>query len=186
MSDKDIIKKLLKIASNQQKIITKLAQAAETEDQKKARWEAEKSGLKLVNMFNYGKLSSDNPYRSDPFYGGESPSGTAAPAKANPSTLAKTPVKTDAPMKQVATTSGVSQDLASLLQTGAPGLKGALAIKQNGKFLDISYNADQVRKLGLSANDVKRVLTNAVSPRFEISDVVGLTNPDSSFKPNWS
>ena len=200
MSDnKEIIRKLLKIAENQQKIITKLAQAAETEEQKKARWEAERATLKVdqKSNFSYGKLSADNPYRDDPLYAGEAPAG--APRKTTPSTLQPAPVaKQVAPQapKSMAPQGARAPQVAGLLpsnlvaalEAGAPGLKGALNVKINGKSLDISYNADYVKgKLGLSSNDVKRVLTNAVAPTYEIVNVIGYTNPDkTTWKPNFT
>lgn len=186
MTDKDLIKKLLKIAGNQQKIITKLAQAIETDEQKKARWAAEKSQLSMDGTFTVGKLSEDNPYRYDPLYAGEGSKNTSniagAPANTPAAVVENRQVKQMAPAS-----SGVTAQLASLLQSGAPGLKGLVQVKANGKFLDVSYNADAVRnKLKLSANDVKRILTNAVGPAYQISNVVGLTNPDATFVPNWS
>ncbi len=70
---KEILKKLLVIAKTQQKAILKLAQAVETPEQKKTRWEAERKLLKAHGDFIYGKLSEDNPYKNDPLYGGETP-----------------------------------------------------------------------------------------------------------------
>lgn len=200
MNDKERIKRLLKIAETQQKIITKLAQAQmpETEEQKKARWESERKALVVDGMFSYGKLSADNPYRHDPFYAGE---------KSNVSTLAEKPkAHTDAAVGKIENKQPVSNapqaarqppapaknmlpsGLYAALDKGAPGLKGAVNVKVDGKNLDISYNADYVKgKLGLSPNEVKRVIMNAVAPLYQVTNVVGYNNPDAtSWKPNYT
>lgn len=192
MNDKEIIKKLLKIASNQQKIITKIAQQLESEDQKKARWEAERSKLTLEGDFLYGSLSADNPYRYDPLYAGikGNPSGnSAAPDVSHIAQTPAAPAAKPSSAPQIYTQmqpSTLSPDLLALLTTSVPELKGALVVKQRGKFLDVDYNADLVRgKLNLSASDVKRLVSDAVKGRFEVDKVVGHSNPDKTFKVNF-
>lgn len=69
-------------------------------------------------------------------------------------------------------------DIKHMLDVGAPGLKGMLKLKLNGSYVDVMYNADRWHH---GASALKRVLTNALSPKYLVSDPVGYRNPEWTF-----
>lgn len=73
---------------------------------------------------------------------------------------------------------GLPSDLKQMLDTGAPGLKGVLHLTINGDRVSVAYNADRWNK---GAGALKKVLMNALSPKYMIDDPVGYFNPSWTF-----
>lgn len=100
---------------------------------------------------------------------GPSPSAQKAPAPA--------------PKPQLATAvsgpedSELPADLKQMLDIGAPGTKGMLKLKLDGKNVSVAYNADRWHG---GASNLKRVLVNALSPKYVVGDPIGY------FKPEWT
>ncbi len=158
--EKEIIKKLLKIAENQQKIIKKLAQAADP---------------------FYHKLDEKDPnaniYREhDPLYSPESmtnPSYTAKPKTVN---------VTDEMKMTYSPSSGLPVEVKKMLDTGAPSLKNNLMLSLDGKNVNVRYNKDFVN---MNASQVKALL-QSVLKGYVVMDPIGVSNPQKdTWHPNY-
>lgn len=69
-------------------------------------------------------------------------------------------------------------DLKQMLDIGAPGLKGMLKVTLDGKNVSVAYNADRWSR---GASSLKRILTNALSPKYVVGDPIGYFNPTWTF-----
>jgi hypothetical protein len=69
-------------------------------------------------------------------------------------------------------------DLKQMLDIGAPGLKGMLKLTLDGKNVGVAFNADRWTN---GASSLKRVLTNALSPKYMVGDPIGYFNPTWTF-----
>lgn len=157
--EKEIIKKLLKIAENQQKIIKKLAQSQDP---------------------FYHKVDERDPnaavYKKyDPLY---SPESMVNP----PASVAPKAVSVSDEMKMTYSDSGLPAGVKQLLDAGAPGLKNNLMLSFDGKNVNVRYNADFVK---MNASQVKTLLQSALKG-FVVMDPIGVRNPDkSTWHPNY-
>lgn len=157
--EKEIIKKLLKIAENQQKIIKKLAQSQDP---------------------FYHKVDERDPnaavYKKyDPLY---SPESMVNP----PASVAPKAVSVSDEMKMTYSDSGLPAGVKQLLDAGAPGLKNNLMLSFDGKNVNVRYNADFVK---MNASQVKTLLQSALKG-FVVMDPIGIRNPDkSTWHPNY-
>lgn len=156
--DKEIIKKLLKIASNQQKIIQKLAQSADP---------------------FYHEIDKSDPnaaaYEHDPLY---------SPKEWNDAPAKPVSVSPDLQSKYgpgaVAPASSLPANVKQMLDTGAPGLKNSLMLSLDGS--KTMYRSDMVK---MTPSQVKSLLTSAL-PGYNIGEVVGMDNPQKdTWHPNY-
>lgn len=164
----EILKKLLKIASNQQKVIEKLAQVSQP--------------------FYYGPQTEEN--RFDPMYGGEvdpdAPASTVPPEGKAADWLEKYHTNPDAgPQTKVAPIANLPAGVKEMLDVGAPGLKNNIILSfggPDGKTVNVQFRSD---KVNTNASGVKRVLTNAL-PGYRVMDPIGYMNPDpTTWHPNY-
>lgn len=94
------------------------------------------------------------------------------------------PAPKPAPKPQLATSiPGTEQgalpaDLKQMLDVGAPGLKGMLKLTVDGKHVRVDYNADRWQN---GATNLKRVLVNALSPKYIVDDPIGYNKPEWTF-----
>lgn len=158
--EKEIIKKLLKIAENQQKIIKKLAQAQDPF--------YHKVDEKDPNAETYKKY--------DPLYSPESMVNPSLPSQAPKA------VNVSDEMKMTYSNDGLPAGVKTLLDSGAPGLKNNLMLSFDGKNVNVRYNADFVK---MNASQVKTLLQSALKG-FVVMDPIGVRNPDkSTWHPNY-
>lgn len=165
--EKEIIKKLLKIAENQQKIIKKLAQSQDP---------------------FYHKVDERDPnaavYKKyDPLY---SPESMVNP----PASVAPKAVSVSDEMKMTYSDSGLPAGVKQLLDAagvkplldGGAGAPGLLKLDFDGKNVNVRYNADLVK---IRASQVKTLLQSALKG-FVVMDPIGVRNPDkSTWHPNY-
>jgi hypothetical protein len=76
------------------------------------------------------------------------------------------------------TATGLPLDLKQMLDIGAPGTKGMLKLTVEGKGVSVAYNADRWTH---GATALKRVLTNALSPKYVVGEPIGYNNPGWTF-----
>lgn len=79
--------------------------------------------------------------------------------------------------------SALPSDMKSLLDIGAPGLKGLLYFyNPRGNVFDVRYNL--TRYNGGNAR-IKQIIENAIGPSFRVGEIVGVDDPQAGFKPNY-
>ena len=160
----EILKKLLKIAENQQKVLVKLAQ-----DQR---------GINPIDPNTpFGKSvirpnHPNNPYGVDDHFGG----GQFDPL-AELQTTPNTPAKTQAPSKPGSTppVAPLSAEITQALNRNysTNGYRGSLLIEVNGKTLNVKYNTDYEMD---DASTVKRNIEQAL-PGYLVT-VIGESHSD--------
>lgn len=77
-------------------------------------------------------------------------------------------------------TETLPEDVKQLLNVGAPGVKGMLQLDVDGNRVSVKYNADRWTH---GASSLKKVLTNALSPKYLVGDPIGYFN--AMWKSNY-
>lgn len=68
-------------------------------------------------------------------------------------------------------------DIKKMLDVGVPGTKGVLRLTVMGNSVGVAYNKN---RWNVHPKEVKRLLTNALSPTYIVGEPVGYMNPDWS------
>lgn len=173
----EILKKLLKIATNQQKVIEKLAQTAapattntpEWLEQFKPKLEGDPLDGDLGDHRTPDQVTQD-VYKNFPWL-------KKQPATITPRNPGQTPA--------TSISAGLPKGVKEMLDTGAPGFKNSLNLSfggPDGKDVTVNYRSD---RFNIIPSGVKRVLTNAL-PGYRVGDPVGYNNPDpTTWHPNY-
>lgn len=165
--EKEIIEKLINIATKQQKIIQKLAQSTDP------IW--------------YGKLDPSDPRNHDPLYGGEqSPEEMAKskPATTPPPAWLDKYMNPPAPSASPEAPSTLPEGVKEMIDRGAPALKNNLMLHFNGKNVGVRYNRNA---LNYKPEVVHTLLQNAL-PGYKVDMPVGETgnmNLLNDWHPNY-
>lgn len=174
----EILKKLLKIAANQQKAIIKLAQAkdptAPVAPTTPAWLEEFKPGGDpldgAIPDYRTKQQVTNDVYKNFPWL-------KKQPNKVTPRSPGITP--------STSISAGLPKGVKEMLDTGAPGFKNSLNLSfggPDGKDVTVNYRSD---RFDITPGGVKRVLTNAL-PGFRVGDPIGYNNPDpSTWHPNY-
>lgn len=183
--EKEIIKKLLKIAENQQKIIKKLAQAHPETEYLSGKGEKMKEKSSNPDPF-YSSINENDPNSSiykqyDPLY-----FETPKYPKTN-SQQSKTVNVTDEMKMTYSPSSELPVEVKKMLDAGAPSLKNNLKennlmLSVDGKNVNVKYNKDFVN---MNPSQVKSLL-QSVLKGYVVMDPIGVSNPQKdTWHPNY-
>lgn len=155
MDTKEILKRLLKVAQTQQKVLEKLAQ------------------VKGDPMDPFAGSESDDP------------AAVAERVKKNFPWLAQEQgqqTQQSQQTSQAPQTPSVPVEVATALDLRAKELKGSLQLTFDGTNVYAKYNGSSVRK---GANEVKALLQSALSPKYTVVNVIGESGASTDFKANY-
>jgi hypothetical protein len=182
--EKEIIKKLLKIAENQQKIIKKLAQGHPEAEYLSGKDEKMKEKSSNPDPF-YSSLDENDPNSSvykqyDPFY-----FETPKYQQTNTQPSKKVNITPDTKSRYSPSAPQIPAEVKQMLDAGAPSLKNNLVLTfdgQNNKNVNVRYNKDFVK---MSASQLKALL-QSVLKGYVVMDPIGYGNSEKdTWHPNY-